>query len=73
MKTIKRKTAIARLRRDCKKNNQVLRISRSIKDELQYGECYIVNLDDNSIEAYGSIEDVMRSSKLLRDDEEVEK
>lgn len=68
---VARKTAIARLRRDCEAAGEKLVVTRSIKDRNTFGECYVTN-SDRTLVQNGSIEEVMRDRKLLREGERVE-
>ncbi len=72
MPKIKRTTAVARLRRDCTKKEEVLYISRSIAAENEFGECYIADWHNNAVIENGSLVDVMNGRNLLRKGEEVE-
>ena len=72
MTKVKRRTAIARLRYDCTKKEEVLHMSRGISAENEFGECYISSFHNNAVVQNGSLEDIMRDRKLLRDNEEIE-
>ena len=69
MKEVSRRTAIARLRYNCTKEEEILHMSRSIAEENEFGECYITEARNNTIVNNGSLEEVMRDRKLLRDNE----
>jgi hypothetical protein len=69
MKT-KRTTAIIRLRRDCKAAGETLHISRSIKAQVEFGECYVTDADGKVVQQ-GSMFDVMNDRNLLRKDETI--
>ena len=69
---VKRATAIARLRRDCTRKEEVLHISRSMVEEVEFGELYISSWHNNSFVDSGSLTEVLKRRKLLREDEEVE-
>ena len=72
MTKVKRATAIARLRRNCTKNEETLHLSRSIAEENEFGELYISSWDNNALVQSGSLEEVMKDRHLLRDGEEIE-
>ena len=71
MTEVKRRTAIARLRYDCTKNEEVLHMSRSIAEENEFGECYVAEARNNTVVQNGSLEAVMKDRKLLRDTETI--
>ena len=72
MAKVKRATAIARLRRNCTKNEETLHLSRSIAEQNEFGELYISSWHNNTVVQSGSLTEVMQERKLLRKDEEVE-
>ncbi len=72
MKMLKRKTAIARLRREAKRNGDTAHLSRSIADFNRWGEACIVG-KDGKVFISGTLEEVLRGYHLLRDDETIDK
>ena len=70
--TVKRRTAISRLRYDCTKNEEVLHMSRSIAEQNEFGECYITEAQNNTVVSNGSLVDVMKDRNLLRNNEIIE-
>ncbi len=61
----KRESVIVRAKRDCSSMGETFKVSKSIRDVNNYGECYVLDAD-NKVVQNGSLEDVLKERKLLR-------
>ncbi len=70
MKQIKYKTAVERFRYQLRQLELILRVSRSIVEKHNLGECYIVDIN-NRLVNNGNLEDLMREFKSLKVNESI--
>lgn len=72
VKKTSKQALVARVQRALKRDNQVLRASRSERDRLEFGDYYIVNLDNNTVQAWHiKLEDLARELGCLKPFEEL--
>lgn len=70
MKTIKRVTAIARLRRSMNEGEKLV-VCKSMKDIFEIGDCYVKDIANNTIIQSGSFADIMKSRGQISEGEVV--